>query len=81
MISKDDREQIKAFVDNPAMFAAVTRVLNPVEEIASGLPIQDDAEYGRAVRAWVGARELVKAFDTSEERRAEFALLARRTFL
>ena len=61
MTSKEERDQIKAFVENEVMFAAIERILLPEEAIAAGLPLADDAEYGRAVRAWVGARELVKA--------------------
>ncbi len=59
--TKEEQAQIKAFIDNPVMSAAVFRVLLPDEEIAAGVPIQDDAEYGRAVKAWVGARDLVRA--------------------
>lgn len=62
MTTKEDREQIKSFVDNEAMFKAVERVLNPTdEELAMDVQTAlDDAAFGRAVKAWVGARELVK---------------------
>lgn len=61
MTSKEDMQLIRAFVSNQPMFEAVMRVLQPSEEIAMGVPHDDDAEYGRAVKAWVGARDLVRA--------------------
>lgn len=55
MISKEDREQIKAFVDNKSMAEAVTKAVltsiakqGHVDLIDTTL---DDAEYGRAVKA------------------------------
>lgn len=61
MISKEDRKQIKAFVENKPMLEAVGRVLLPDEPFAIGVDFdKDDAEYGRAVKAWVGAREIIE---------------------
>jgi hypothetical protein len=60
IFTDQEKVYIKAFVENAPMFEAVRKVLLPDEEFASGIPIADDAEYGRAVRAWVGARDLVR---------------------
>lgn len=57
----DQIAQIRAFVANKAMFEAVCSVLQPAEEFGLGVVDQDDAEYGRSVRVWVGARDLIKA--------------------
>ena len=60
MISKEDRAQIAIFIGNQPMMDAVKRVLLPEEPLATDLdPSRDDAEYGRAVKAWVGARKLI----------------------
>jgi hypothetical protein len=56
----NEREQIKAFINNPAMSAAVFKALLPLEDFGDR-PDLPDAEYGRALRVWIGTRDLVRA--------------------
>ncbi|MBX3498113.1 MAG: hypothetical protein KF889_01615 [Alphaproteobacteria bacterium] len=60
-INDDQQRQIRAFIENKPMAAAVLAVLMPDdEELGAGVPLADDAEYGRAVKVWRGARDLMR---------------------
>jgi hypothetical protein len=58
-MTKDEIQQIKAFVENKPMFDAVCKVLQEEEVFAHDVKDQDDAAYGREVRAWVKARSII----------------------
>jgi hypothetical protein len=61
MISKEDQQQIKAFVANPAMVEAVRRVLLPERDVALEADLAlDDAMYGRLVKARVIADTMLR---------------------
>jgi len=61
-MTQQDREQIRAFIGNPAMVAAVESVLIPEQDPTAGVDTKlDDAEYGRAVKANVLADEKMRA--------------------
>jgi len=58
-MTDEEMRLIKSFVENKPIYEAVCRVLLQEEVIAHDIPDQDDAAYGRAVRVWVKARELI----------------------
>lgn len=55
------KAQVRLFLANKSMVEAVCAALLPDEPFAEGVDkTKDDAEYGRAVKVWIGTRDLIE---------------------